>query len=457
MMMMSTEKNPQLEMELVMLEQLVKEDHLLRKIDRYVSFTFIYDLVKDLYSSTTGRPSVDPVVLFKMLLLQRVYGISSERRLMDEIHHNMAYRWFLGFGITTKVPHHSIFSQNKIRRFKKSTIFEDIFVEIIQQADAYGLIKGKVIYTDSTHIRANASNSKFENVEEEILVDKNKDLDRINAVRERHGKKPLPELDPKVETKNRKVSKTDPDSGYMHRDRKPKGFFHLDHRTVDSSYNIILDAYVTPGNTHDSIPYLNRIDHIRELVSSLENTQEIRYVCADAGYFTNNVLRGCKERHVTPVIGAAKNFKKKGKDSKYWFTFDLVEDVYVCREGQLLEYKTTTRDGYNVYASDAEVCGQCPRREKCIYDGQEKRIIRRHIDEEYKDEVRALLKTDKGKALYDRRKETVERSFADSKEHHGYRYAHYRGLENVQAEAHLVATAQNIKKMALVLASMGMK
>jgi len=451
------DKTEQKRLELVMLEQMVKENHLLRKIDKYVDFKFIYDLVKDLYSQNNGRPSVDPVVLIKMLFIQYLYGITSERRLIDEVHHNMAYRWFLGFGITTKIPHHSIFSQNKIRRFKDSRLFEEIFYKILEQADEYGLIKGKIIYTDSTHIRAYASNSKYTSEEVVTEVDGNKDLDRINNIRMRHGHKPLKVKEDKVKTKQKKVSKTDPDSGYMNRDRKPEGFYFLDHRTVDSSYNIILDTFITAGNVHDATPYLDRIDHITEVVKGLKNAVDIKYTCADAGYFNNKVFKGLKERHLSPIIGAIRHQKKPGKDSKYWFTYDIIEDVYVCRMGQLLEYKRTSRDGYSQYESEAEICNECEHKLQCIFDKADKRTIRRHVFEEYKEEAREILKTDKGKALYDRRKETVERSFADSKTHHGYRYAHYRGQENVQDQAYLVATVQNIKKMAMVLDSMGVK
>lgn len=453
-MMMTTNTEQHQNVEIVILEQLVSQDHLLRDVVKYVDFDFIYDLVEHMYSDV-GRPSIDPVVLVKMLLLKPLFGIGSERRLMQEIHHNMAYRWFLGFGITTKIPDHSIFSQNRIRRFCESTVFEDIFDDVVNQATKYGLTKGKIVYTDSTHVRANASNSKYENEVHEVIEDRNLHLEKVNFIRERHGKKPLKELEAKIHEKQRKISTTDPDSGFMHRDRKPTGFYHLDHRTVDSSYNIILDTFITPGNVHDSVPYLERIDYIRSKFSNLPNP--IQYACADAGYFTPKVLKGLKERHLVPIIGAPRHQKKKGKDSKYWFTYDLIEDVYVCRKGELLEYKTTTRDGYSEYVSESETCYQCDHKEKCLLGKNDHRTIRRHVDEEYKDEARQILRSEKGKELYNRRKETVERSFADSKQHHGHRYAHYRGNENVQNEAYLIATAQNIKKIAMVLKSIGVQ
>lgn len=182
----------QLNYELVLLDELVKEDHLLRKINKYIDFDFIYDLVEDKYCTNNGRPSVDPVTLFKMSLLQALYGIRSERQLVEEIHHNMAYRWFLGFGIKDKIPCHSIFSMNRKRRFKNTDIYDQIFNKIVEQAMHHNLIEGKIFYTDSTHIKANASLSKFDN--QEVVTTEIEDenlLNRVNDKRQSHGKKPL--------------------------------------------------------------------------------------------------------------------------------------------------------------------------------------------------------------------------------------------------------------------------
>lgn len=178
--------------EFVLLDELVKEDHLLRKINKYIDFNFIYELVEDKYCLDNGRPSVDPVVLFKMSLLQALYGIRSERQLVDEIHHNMAYRWFLGFGIKNKIPSHSIFSMNRKRRFKDTDIYNQIFNKIVDQAIEHGLIDGKILYTDSTHIKADASLSKFENQEViKVEIEKTELLEKVNEKRHSKGKKPL--------------------------------------------------------------------------------------------------------------------------------------------------------------------------------------------------------------------------------------------------------------------------
>lgn len=180
-------------MELVVIDQLVPEDHLLRKIDTHVDFTFIYDLVEDKYCLNNGRPSVDPVMLFKMLFIGYLYGIRSERRLIEEIKVNVAYRWFLQLSLTDKVPDASTISQNRRRRFTGTDIYEQIFNTILMKAIDMDMVKGKILYTDSTHLKANANINKFESKEVTRLVkDYLDDLDgAINEDRENHDKKPL--------------------------------------------------------------------------------------------------------------------------------------------------------------------------------------------------------------------------------------------------------------------------
>ena len=151
----------QQQMEMVTIDQLVPQDHLLRKIDKYIDFSFITDLTKDYYCHNNGRPCIDPIILFKMLFIGYLYGVRSERQLIKEIQVNVAYRWFLGYSLTDRIPDHSTISQNRIRRFKDTDIPQKIFDKIVQMAMSHGLVSGKVLYTDSTHIKANASKQKF--------------------------------------------------------------------------------------------------------------------------------------------------------------------------------------------------------------------------------------------------------------------------------------------------------
>ena len=137
-------------MELIILEQLVPQDHLLRKIDRSIDFSFIRRLCAPLYSANLGRPAIEPEVLFRMLFVGYLYGIQSERRLEEEIHYNMACKWFCGLSLTAKAPDATTLSVNRKRRFRDNDIPEQIFNEILRQTMEKGLVGGTILYTDST-------------------------------------------------------------------------------------------------------------------------------------------------------------------------------------------------------------------------------------------------------------------------------------------------------------------
>ena len=144
-------------LEFVSIDELVPSDHLLRKIDRTIDFTFLHDLVKDFYCADNGRPALDPTLMFKLLFIGYLFGIRSERQLIREVQVNVAYRWFLGLGLTDKVPDASTLSANRTRRFKESDVYQKIFDEIVLQAMKKKLVSGHTFYTDSTHLKANAN------------------------------------------------------------------------------------------------------------------------------------------------------------------------------------------------------------------------------------------------------------------------------------------------------------
>ena len=145
------------EYELVMLEELVPQDHFLRKVDAAVDFSFIHDMCKDLYCPDNGRPAIDPEMLFKMLLLGYLYGIKSEVKIAEAVNENIAFKWFLGLKLTEKGPDHATISINRVRRFRDNNIAEQIFDEILKQCMDKGLVGGAILYTDSTHIKAKAN------------------------------------------------------------------------------------------------------------------------------------------------------------------------------------------------------------------------------------------------------------------------------------------------------------
>lgn len=447
----------QQEMEYVNLEEMVPKDHLLRKIDRHVDFEFIREKCRPLYCEDNGRPSLDPVMLFKMLLLGYLYGIRSERRLVQEIEVNLAYRWFLGMSLREEAPHHSTFSQNRIRRFNGTPLVEEIFGEIVGQAMKKGLLEGRQLFTDSTLLKANANRKRFEERRVEQVKQEAReyleDLDReVEEDRHLHGKKPLKEKQEEAQGDNRavKVSLTDPESGYVYREGKPEGFYYSSHVTVDGKHNLVTDVHVTAGNVSDGSCYLQRLDHQRKRFGF-----EVEEVALDAGYLNMPICRGLQERGIFGVIAHRRFHPRKGFIPKGKYVYDGRSDSFTCPEGQELTYRRTDREGYRHYVSDASVCGNCPLRVECTTSREMKKTLTRHIWESSREWVRMNRLMPRGKELYARRKETIERCFADAKELHGMRYARYRGRERVQEQCLLTATAQNIKKMALVLSRMG--
>lgn len=439
----------QLEFEFVSIEELVPEDHLLRKIDRYIDFSFIADKVSAYYSQDNGRPAIDPVALFKMIFLGYLYGIRSERQLEQEVKTNVAYRWFLGLKLTDRVPDHSTISWNRRKRFVDTNIFQDIFDEIVLQGMKHRLISGRVLMTDSTHIKANANKHKFER---QMVSEQTKsylsELDlAITADRSAHQKKPLKTREEVANEREVKVSLTDADSGYMYREGKPEGFYYLDHRTVDAKYNLITDVHITPGNVHDSIPYVARLERQIERFGF-----KVEAVALDSGYLTNPICNELTNRGIFAVIGHRRFQPTQGLMPKWKFRYDKETDSYICPEKHPLTYRTTTREGYREYKSNPEICKTCPIIAQCTRSRNKQKVVTRHVWEDSKDRVRENRLSKSGKRLYRLRKQTIERSFADAKQLHGYRYARFRGKGKVLEQALMTAACQNMKKIALHLA-----
>jgi transposase len=290
----------QISLEIVSLDQLVPAGHLLRKIEASVDFSFIHDLTAPLYCADNGRPPLDPTLMFKALFVGYLFGVRSERQLVREIEVNVAYRWFLGLRLTDLVFDASTLSQNRRRRYPDASIAQAIFDRIVEQAMAFGLIEGTVLYTDSTHLKASANKTKFDL--ERLAKSRAAYWEALDAAveedRAAHGMKPLAPAPRQPEVKETKVSRTDPEAGYMVRDGKPKGFFYLDHRTVDGRFGVITDTYATPANVHDSIPYLARLDRQRERFRL-----PVAAVGLDAGYASAAIARGLEERGIAGVTG----------------------------------------------------------------------------------------------------------------------------------------------------------
>ncbi|MDP2182964.1 MAG: IS1182 family transposase [Actinomycetota bacterium] len=448
--MFSENTNRQTKAEFVTTEELMPANHLLRKLDAVIDFSFINEICRPYYCADNGRPAIEPEILFKMLFIGYLFGIRSERRLVSEVQVNVAYRWFLGYGLTDSIPDASVIWQNRRRRFSGTEVAQSIFDEIVRQAIDAGLVGGEVLFSDSTHLKANANKRRFTEAEVTLstanyLGDLDADVDED---RECHGKKPLDRDrdDPPPPARTIKRSVTDPDSGFMHRDGKPRGFFYLDHRTVDSRASIITDAFVTPGNVNDTVPYIERLTtQIAKFGFS------VSAVGLDAGYNTTGICRQLQKLGIQGALGRRRGCYAKDRWGKHRYEFYPGEDAYVCPEGFALHYVTTDRKGYRHYRGQRERCECCAQKGKCLSPAQRVKTIHRHIWEDDKDRCRDFTRTEEGREIYARRKETVERSFADSKELHGLRYARMRGVARVMEQCLLTAAAQNMKKMALTL------
>ena len=443
--MLTKKFNEQAEIVMCTMDEIVPQDSLFRKIDKYIDFSFIYDEVKELYSENNGRPSVDPVVLFKLVFIQALDGIKSMRKTCEKIKVDAEYRWFLGIPFGYSTPNYSTFSKNYERRFKGTSIFENIFVKIVEQAIEYKLLDGGCFFTDSTHKKANANKNKYHEETVKFVKERKYELEaEINEQRIKDGKKEFVYED-KIEEKKIKVSDTDRESGYYHRSNKEKGFMYLDHRTVDIKNNIIVDCYITKGNVHDSVPFISRAEYLNNKFGFKPEEWGL-----DSGYSTIEIKKYFEQKNIFGVIGYKRTAKEKVNPQKYEFIYQEEYDRYICpRTGVTLEYsKTISRDGYKKYFN-SQNCKGCPHSKEC-HPKAKYRVITRHINEKYNEKSREKRLSHHGKELYSCRKQTIERSFADSKNNHGYRYAMYKGIEKNQNYTWLICAAQNMKIIAMV-------
>ena len=442
------------------IEGLVPQDHEVRKLESCIDWSFIYPLVEHLYSDF-GRPSIDPVVLFKMLFINIIFGIGSMRRTCKEIQVNLAYRWFLGISMDEQVPNYSTWSQNYIRRYGDSQVFEQIFDRILKQAIDYGFVDMETVFGDSTHQKANANKNKY--TDEEVMIVKkvyeDELLEEINKDREKHGKNPLKtneqeelnydeesgRLKKDVETKHIKVSKTDPESGCFHKGEKEKCFAYS-HQTFCDKNGFVICTLCVPGNVHDSVSFFPAYQ-----VMSEKFKDQIKNICLDAGYVTPAICKTILEQKQKMYAPYKRPMTKKGffKKNSYEMVYDEGFDCYLCPNDKVLNYSNTNKLGYKEYKSNPEDCRNCPFREKCTQSKNYQKVITRHVWEEYREEVMDEIRyTPEWEEIYPKRKESIERVFGDCKEHHNLRYTRLRGLQKNQHQALMIFACHNLKKMA---------
>ena len=430
------------------LDELVPQEHLVRKLENALDFRFIYPKVQHLYSRQ-GRPSVDPVVLFKMLMINILFGYNSMRRTCQEIQVNLAHRWFLGLSIDEPVPNFSTWSQNYIRRYKDSFIFEEIFREILSQAVSYGFVDCTTVFGDSTHQKANANKRKRIKKEVEILKKKYEDdlLEEINRDRECIGKETYDSMNrtesvfdeetgEEVQVTAKKIiseSTTDPESGCFHKGEKEKCFAYS-HQTFCDRNAFVLTVKTVPGNIHDSVSFFDAYEQLMDG----DYAEQIKNVSLDAGYLSPAVCREILENGQEPYMPYKRPMTKRGFFKKYDYVYDEEYDCYICPDAKVLNYTTTTREGYRQYKSDPEDCKNCPFRNQCTKSRNYVKVINRHLWEKYRERADESRYTPEWKEIYPQRKETIERVFADSKENNGLRFTRLKGLQKNQHNAWLI-------------------
>ena len=440
------------------MDDMVPQDHLLRIIDKAINWNFIYDLVEDKYCSDNGRPSIDPVMLIKLVLIQYLYGIKSMRQTVKDIEVNVAYRWFLGLDMFDSVPHFSTFGKNYTRRFKDTDLFEQIFSHILEQCYKFKLVDPTEVFVDATHVKARANNKKMQKriAHEEALFYEEMLKKEINEDREAHGKKPLKESTDKdfdddnppssgtggKKEKEIKTSTSDPNSGWFHKGEH-KSVFAYAVETACDKYGWVLGYTVHPGNLNDSRTFKSLYDKIKDI--------GIERLIADAGYKTPAIAKLLIDAGIQPVFPYKRPSTKKGFFKKYEYAYDEYYDCYICPNNQVLTYRTTNREGYREYKSCGESCAVCPYLSQCTESKEHVKLVTRHVWEPYMEMCEDIRQTIGMTDLYKHRKETIERLFGTAKENHGFRYTQMFGKARMEMKAGLTFTCLNLKKLAKII------
>ena len=285
--------------EIVGIDSLVPQDHLLRKIDWAVDFNRLYEVVEALYCEDNGRPSIDPVVLFKMVLIQHLYGLPSLRRTAEEVSLNVGYRWFLGYTLQEETPHFSTVSYNFRHQFTEETV-EAVFRWILAEVETAGYLSPKVVFIDGTHIKANANTKKQVKIQIPAASKHyaKELMEEVNADRQAHGKEPFDDDDepPAPAKKGRantskkklarrkkeklrtvKQSQTDPDSGLFVKGEHKRQFAYEAHTACDKQ-GFVLETVVTPGNVHDSVAFDEVYEKVTEQFPEVETCRFVKHI-----------------------------------------------------------------------------------------------------------------------------------------------------------------------------------
>ena len=426
------------------LEKHIPEDHLLRQIDQFLDFDQVRIHLDPFYSHT-GRPSVDPELMIRMLLIGYCYGIRSERRLCEEIHFNLAYRWFCRLGLEDDVPDHSTFSKNRHGRYRDADLLRLVFDSVVQRCNAEGLIKGEGFAADASYIKADASRQRMV----DGPVDWQPSPTQSRAVREY-----LDALDnePTATRSQKKVSVTDPMAQWAG-DKGPAEFYYSTNYLVDVEHNVIVDVEATPAHRP------SEVGSTREMIDRVENRLRIkpRRLMADTAYGTAPMLDWVvTQKQIEPHIPV---WEKSNSNPEVFnqseFIWNEAEDCYYCPAGQQLKSRrrnfknprpVITRENAINYRSSQRDCRNCELKVHCCPNTAFRKIVR-SIYEESRDVARHIMKTEEyQQSRKDRKK--VEVLFGHLKNILRFDRLRLRGIKGARDEFLMAATVQNLKKLA---------
>lgn len=425
------------------LEDRIPKDHLLRRINVFVAAVLcgVREQLKPHYSEI-GRPSIDPELMIRMLIVGYCYGVRSERRLTQEVELHLAYRWFCRLDLDDKVPHHSTFSENRLHRFWESDVFRHVFERVVVACMAAGLVKGEGFAVDASVMEANASRYHGKAPGEIAWAEPAR---QTRAVKEYLAGLQA-EAQPNPDRKPPKViSPSDPCSAWTAKANKRVQFGYGLNYLIDIDNAVIVDVEPTPARTYDEVEATKRMLDRTERRFALKPQR----LAADTAYGTGRFLGWLVGRRIAPHIPVRDASERDdGTFSRRDFRWDRRRGVYICPNNKVLHTTGTVHDGYLLrYRASKFDCDACALKVKCC-PNMPARQVPRDTHEDARDVARRLMRTKAFLKSRDERKR-VEMRFAHLKIHHGFERMRLRGLSGARDEFHLAAIVQNLKTLAL--------
>jgi transposase len=419
------------------LEEYIPQNHLLRLIDKHIDFSFVREQLRDSYSDT-GRPSVDPELLLRILLIGYLYGITSERKLVEELGMHLAWRWFTGLGFHQPIPHHSTFSKNRHGRFQESNLFRQLFEEVVARCMETGMVKGDHLSVDGSFIEANAA--KESRVPREQLPE----VAQVNRTARQYLVE-LEEQNPVEEPVHQQelVSTTDPDSTYATKGGTPARLGYYDNYLIDNHSCVIVDVQATAARlSQETVAAQEMITRFAQ-----RQGQEPASIAADATYGNGEFLQWLWDRGIRPWMRTRDSVRRK--QSPFYgpeqFTYLPASNAYLCPAGEQLHYVgLNVRNRVHAYIGSGKRCGACSQKQQCT-SGRYK-YLAIHMHEPARQRARELAVTP-GFVHAQRQRKKVEALFAELKNQIGLRRLRLRRMKFVREQFFLAAAAQNIKRL----------